>query len=188
VCFLCDLALITVGVLGAAAFFATWPILKSGISVVGVTFLFIYGLRKLRDPGLVDFERSPAMKRTLLKSALLAMSFSILNPHAYLDAFILIGGIAAKFEDERQRLSFGFGAAVYSGIWFVVLSLGSYLLKPVFEDQPKMRVLMKCSCLALLCLSGKLALDLVELPVIGSELNLKLPDSSEMPIYSSIIY
>jgi L-lysine exporter family protein LysE/ArgO len=95
------------------------------------------------------------------RSALLAMTFSLINPHAYLDAFVLIGGYSAKYSSLEQRLTLGLGAAVYSGVWFLVLSSLAAIVKPLLENQMRMRLISTLAGIFLIYLSGKLALDVL---------------------------
>jgi len=46
---LCDTFLIFVGVLGVATFFVKFPVLKTGLGMVGVGFLFYYGILKILE-------------------------------------------------------------------------------------------------------------------------------------------
>jgi L-lysine exporter family protein LysE/ArgO len=160
VCFLCDLTLILLGVAGAATLFTRFPHIKIFVGVLGVMFLFSYGMGKLfgDDSELKDIKEE-GFKLTLKKSILLSFTFSILNPHAYLDAFILIGGFSTKYADMSDRIVLGLGAASYSGIWFLVLSTLSSVMKPILEHPGRMRVVMSCAGLVLIFLSGKLGLD-----------------------------
>lgn len=162
VCFLCDLTLILLGVAGAATIFTKFPQLKILVGLLGVSFLFAYGVSKLLSSDApAPKQESGAFQHTVKKSILLAITFSILNPHAYLDAFILIGGFSTKYALLEDRIVLGLGAAVYSGIWFLILSTMSSVMKPILEHPGRMRMVMSVAGLALIFLSGKLGLDVV---------------------------
>lgn len=163
VCFLCDLTLILLGVAGAATLFTHYPYLKIMVGLLGVSFLFSYGLSKLlTNTSTAEIaNESSAFKIPLRKSIILAFTFSILNPHAYLDAFILIGGFSAKYEAMMDRIVLGLGAAFYSGIWFLVLSSLSSVMKPFLEHPGRMRWVMSTAGVALIILSGKLGIDVM---------------------------
>src|SRR5271170_136620 len=49
ICSICDAALITVGVAGAASLFVRVPLLKIAFGGLGVAFLVYYGLLKLKE-------------------------------------------------------------------------------------------------------------------------------------------
>lgn len=161
VCFVCDLSLILLGVGGVATIFMEIPVFKIAMGVLGVFFLFSYGLKKLvykSDASvLFDSKKNSSLKNSIL----LALTFSLLNPHAFLDAFILIGGVSSKFETLNERLIFGAGAAVYSGIWFVALSSFAAFLKPIFENAKTYRTLMSIAGLFLIMISVKLGYDVI---------------------------
>lgn len=159
-CFLCDLALILIGVAGAATLFTSVPLTKILIGFAGVYFLFSTGLEKLfkcSDHDLGGRERE--VTTTLKQSLVMALTFSLLNPHAYLDAFILIGGFSSKYGQLEERILLGLGAAIYSGVWFFVLSSLSSTLKPFLLNPKRMRVITGSSGLVLIVLAGKLAVD-----------------------------
>lgn len=161
VCFLCDLTLILLGVAGAATLFTYYPGIKVFIGVLGVSFLFIYGMSKFFS-GSTGLTLSPdPVKSTLKRSVILAMTFSILNPHAYLDAFILIGGFSTKYDALEDRIILGLGAGVYSGIWFLILSSLSSVMKPIFQHPVRMKVIMSLAGIVLIVLSGKLSIDVL---------------------------
>jgi L-lysine exporter family protein LysE/ArgO len=189
VCFLCDLTLILLGVAGAATIFNLFPSLKILIGIIGVAFLFFYGVGKMTDQStMCKTEESQLL--SLKKSALLAVTFSILNPHAYLDAFVLIGGYSSKYAALDERLMLGLGAAIYSGLWFLGLSTFSSWMKPLLCDQKRMRFVSVCTGSILVFLSAKLAMDLVSwMP----ELDLRSYTFATIPgpgalLYSSILY
>jgi L-lysine exporter family protein LysE/ArgO len=162
VCFLCDLALILLGVAGAATVFTKFPHLKILVGVLGVSFLFAYGVSKLLSSDDTSVKKKEeTFQHTLKRSIILAATFSILNPHAYLDAFILIGGFSTKYASLQDRIVLGLGAAVYSGIWFLLLSTMSSVMKPVLEHPGRMKVVMSVAGLALIFLSGKLGMDVM---------------------------
>lgn len=173
VCFLCDLTLILLGVAGAATIFNLLPSLKFIIGFAGVGFLFFYGLQKLTEKSSLVPE-SDNLSVSLKRSAILAITFSILNPHAYLDAFVLIGGYSSKYADLDQRIMLGLGAGIYSGLWFLVLSSFSGFMKPLFNNQKRMKMISVCTGFVLVFLSGKLAIDLMKW----------MPDSVDLSTYS----
>lgn len=178
-CFLCDLTLILLGVAGAATVFNQFPILKFLVGLLGVVFLFLYGLGKI-FPSKDECQTSSGyLVAGLKRSILLSITFSLLNPHAYLDAFILIGGFASKYIDLKDRVVFGLGAAFYSGIWFLALSTFATFLRPWLNQPAKLRAVMSLAGVFLIFLSLKLGGDLVSW--IPKDL---LPELSHKNMYS----
>jgi L-lysine exporter family protein LysE/ArgO len=192
VCFLCDFLLIMLGVAGAATLFTKFSQLKIIIGIVGVAFLFHYGWSKLFARTDVFSLSDTASQRSWGRTLMLAVTFSVLNPHAYLDAFILIGGYSAKYDLLDQRLTLGLGAAIFSGIWFVTISGASSVMAPLLSDPRRMRYVMATSGVVLMLLSLKLGADVVSWITDGPHSALALsgipypmPPSS---IFTSILY
>ncbi|HXH30313.1 MAG TPA: LysE family transporter [Bacteriovoracaceae bacterium] len=160
VCFLCDFLLIMLGVAGAATVFTLFPQLKILVGLIGVIFLFRYGFTKLFLKA-EDTISSEVLSDggDLKRSIILAVTFSVLNPHAYLDAFILIGGYSAKYQEINDRVALGLGASFFSLVWFFLLSSASSLMKPFLVNPLRMRKIMATAGLGLIALSGKLGMD-----------------------------
>lgn len=157
-CFFCDLLLIMAGVIGAATIFNEFPQIKIVVGVIGVGFLILYGIGKLtHENSEIIFNED---KNSGLRIAILnAVTFSIVNPHAYLDGLVLIGGYSSKYSDLDLRLALGLGAATFSLIWFLVLSTGAAIMMPFFQNPKRMRLIMSSAGLVLLFLSAKLSID-----------------------------
>lgn len=158
ICTFCDSILIAIGVAGAASIFVQIPTLKIGFGILGLLFLIYYGAKKILEAfGEVNEVQMGTTSALVVKQTiLLALSFSLLNPHVYLDTIILIGGYSAKFSELLSRAKFGMGAASFSFIWFFGLSIfASYISKHL--KSPKMqRVVALLSGLILLGLSWRL--------------------------------
>jgi L-lysine exporter family protein LysE/ArgO len=159
-CFLCDFFIIMLGVLGAATLFNGFPQLKVIVGIVGIAFLFYYGWSKLLTSEAQLIIKEKLHQGNGLKWCVLsAITFSMVNPHAYLDGIVLIGGYSSKYGTIEQRMALGLGAAIYSLVWFLVLSSASSILMPFFKDLRRMRYLMSASGLILILLSVKLGFD-----------------------------
>lgn len=159
VCFLCDLTIIMLGVMGAATLFHHFPEFKIVVGVVGVVFLLQYGVGKLRAPK-ENVYFSDVLKAKSLKSSILrAIAFSVINPHAYLDGIVLIGGYSSKYAELPLRIGVGLGAASCSLVWFLVLSSASGMMMPLFQDPRRMRWVMGTAGVFLIFLSLRLSVD-----------------------------
>jgi len=162
VCFLCDLTLIMLGVVGAGTFFNHFPQIKIVVGIIGIGFLIIYGIGKLKheDANHLEFERNG--KRSCFKAAILSsITFSVVNPHAYLDGIILIGGYSSKYAELPLRVSLGLGAACFSLLWFLGLSMGAATMIPLFANEKRMRFIMSTAGVILLIMSAKLGIDVL---------------------------
>jgi L-lysine exporter family protein LysE/ArgO len=157
---ICDTFLVFVGVLGVATFFIKFPILKIGLGIVGVGFLFYYGLLKLREAkNGIELSKTSNQATTTKQAVLTSLGFSLLNPHVYLDTVVLIGGFSSKFSQISERFLFGAGASLFSTIWFFGLALLASLGSRLLNNQKAMRVISLISGLILIFLSVKLGGD-----------------------------
>ncbi len=140
VCFLSDGLLIAIGVGGAGTLFALNPLLGSGMTWIGTLFIAGYGLMAFRSalrPQALEPEATdpPAgAGRTAKTAVLTALAFTWLNPHAYLDTLVLIGGVSAHYGTAAERLAFGIGALTGSAVWFYGLGFGATRLARFFES------------------------------------------------------
>lgn len=160
VCSVCDIFLITIGVLGVAKFFLSYPLLKIIVGIIGILFLAIYAIQKIKEglnpeESIADKEESFSKKKALG----LALSLSLLNPHVYLDTIILIGGFASKYVDFDPRLYFGFGACFFSTLWFFSIALLGKQFSHIFKNPKRMAQVNLLAGIVLLILSIKLGFD-----------------------------
>ena len=160
ICSVCDFSLIAFGVLGAGSFFVHFPLVKIIFGVLGVIFMFIYGVVKLKDSISPKIEES--VHRSLIdikKIVLLSLSFSLLNPHVYLDTIVLIGGFSSKFSNLSDRAIFGLGAGSFSSLWFFGLATFSGFFNEVLHSPKKMSAIYLVSGFLLIYLSYALSRD-----------------------------
>ena len=146
-CASCDAALIAVGVLGGTAIIALHPWFPAAAKVAGAAFLSLYAWRAAvaawrgrgddaRLRGL-DATGRVASRRSVILSA---MAFTWLNPHAYLDAFVLLGAVAAAY-DGVSRVGFAAGACIASALWFVALAGAAARAHAIFRRPLAWRIL-----------------------------------------------
>lgn len=160
VCFLCDLTIIMTGVIGTATFLGQHPQVKILCGILGILFLVYYGIGKIRTTeNEIILKELNGTKGTLWKSVLGAITFSVINPHAYLDGIVLIGGYSSKFHELNQRVFLGFGAASCSLVWFLTLSSASSTVMPLLNNPRRMRLAMSTAGVILMFLSLKLGVD-----------------------------
>lgn len=160
---ICDALLIFVGVLGVATFFIQFPFLKICLGILGVGFLFYYGILKLIEAKKgIQFFSSAQTAIGLRQTILMSLGFSLLNPHVYLDTIVLIGGYSSQFTSVGERFNFGAGAAAFSVIWFFGLSLLASWASRFLNNPQTMRVVSFVSGLILVLLAIKLSGDVFE--------------------------
>lgn len=136
-CFLCDSLLMIIGVSSVGILLMKMPMVKHIMLVFAIAFLGYYGAscfyRAYRGEvhTLSDEEKK---KNSARKVLLLSLSFSLLNPHAMIDTFVIIGGSANQFTGI-DKWYFLLGSMTSSLIWFSVLTFvastfSSLLLRP----------------------------------------------------------
>ncbi|NVK40441.1 MAG: amino acid transporter [Oceanospirillaceae bacterium] len=148
-CSLSDALLICLGVIGMGALISDSPLLLQVARIGGALFLFYYGLRALRSAlKPAGLETSGDAGRSLKSVLLTTLAVSLLNPHAYLDTVVLVGGIATQ-HGEQLRYWFGAGAVLASFTWFMLLGLGAPRLAPLFRNPRAWRLLDAIICLVM---------------------------------------
>ncbi|HEY9022310.1 MAG: LysE/ArgO family amino acid transporter [Paracoccaceae bacterium] len=142
-CALSDAALIAAGVagFGSLAQAAPWiePVMRWG----GALFLIVYGARALLSAwrgGAVLMVEGGAVE-ALGPVLVTCLALTWLNPHVYLDTVVLLGSVAAQYED---RVSFAIGAMTASFVFFFTLGYGARRLAPLFARPQAWRVLDLC--------------------------------------------
>jgi L-lysine exporter family protein LysE/ArgO len=151
-CAISDFILIGAGVGGASVLVQRYPVFVHAMLYVGLAYLAWFGINALRRavrPGHAVLDASangavPGASATSAQRALpiilMTLAFTWLNPHVYLDTFLLIGTAGAR-EPEGARLAFALGAMAVSGVWFVGLGYGARALAPLFKRATAWRVL-----------------------------------------------
>lgn len=140
-CAMSDALLISLGVFGVGTAVASSPQLAYWMAWGGAAFLLWYGLGSFRSAlrgGHLDTEAGQALPLKAVVLTTLAVTY--LNPHAYLDTLVLVGGTSGQFEGTGRYL-FGAGAVTASFAWFSTLTLGGRMLEPVFTRPAAWRVL-----------------------------------------------
>lgn len=158
-CTLFDLLLITLGIGGLGAAIATDARLLTATTLGGSLFLLGYGLRSLRAAWVaqpVVHELTASGRLSLRGTILATLSFSFLNPTAYLDTVLMIGTAGSRFPVD-QRFVFGVGAVIASGLWFFSLTYGSSRLAPLLRHPLAWRTLDVISGCIMVGLAGSLS-------------------------------
>ncbi|SFE63025.1 LysE/ArgO family amino acid transporter [Roseivivax sediminis] len=138
-CAASDAALIAAGVSGMGALGARLPWFAPAMRLGGAAFLLWYGARALHTAwrGGMTMEAGGAAQS--LRAALLTcLALTWLNPHVYLDTVVLLGAVAAGYDN---RLAFGIGAVTASFVFFFALGYGARALAPLFAAPAAWRAL-----------------------------------------------
>jgi len=154
-CTLSDFLLIGAGVGGASALVGRYPAFVHLVLYAGLAWLVWFGIGALRralrpghavlDAGAAEGADGAAgqpqsQPQRAWPIVLMTLAFTWLNPHVYLDTFLLIGTAGAR-EPAGTRLAFALGAMSVSAVWFVGLGYGARVLAPLFRRALAWRVL-----------------------------------------------
>ena len=127
ICSIGDIILILIGTLGVSSLISSVAELKIIVGFIGVAFLLYYAIVKIRE--FLYFSTKIQSKQSAIYSkrrvVIMSLSFTLLNPHVYIDTIFLIGGYSTKFDTHMSKFIFGLGAGAFSAIWFYSLSVFS---------------------------------------------------------------
>jgi L-lysine exporter family protein LysE/ArgO len=143
-CICADALLIAMGALGLGGLVTSMPMLRMILILFGIGFLGWYGLsswwRAIRGSSSKLIRQQEANPTPLGKIILLALGFSLLNPQAFVDTVVLIGGLAAQYDEFQGRVAFTMGAVLVSVVWFFSLAYGAKLLQRAFRKPLTARI------------------------------------------------
>lgn len=161
VCLLCaasDALLISLGVSGFSAVVAKYPWVEPVSKMGGAAFLIIYALKSFYSAYSNNHSLDPATQAPVsaIKTAMICLAFTWLNPHVYLDTFVLLGSISTQF--PTTKLEFTLGAVIASFVFFFSLGYGARVLTPVFHKPISWKILEAFVGLLMLVLATSLLL------------------------------
>ena len=145
-CFVCDFALISIGVMGVGSILNRNPALSAMLSLAGAVFLFLFGLHSFQaaftkqHAALTSDENGN--KSSLKTTLFTTLGVTLLNPQVYLESLMVIGGMATTLS-FHAKLWFLFGAVSASFLWFFGVGYGARLLKPLFA-KPRAWQVLEC--------------------------------------------
>jgi L-lysine exporter family protein LysE/ArgO len=159
---LLDAMLITLGVAGLGALLESAPFLLGLVRWLGAGYLVWFGitsLRRARSGQSMDVSGSGS--QTLSSVVISAATFSLLNPHVYLDTVVFLGSLSSQFGDDRWW--FAVGASIASVVWFFSLAYGAKAMSR-YVTQPRFWRILDT---AIAVLMFALAVGLVFVPIGG---------------------
>lgn len=141
-CTLSDIVLICAGIFGGSALLNQSPLLLMLITWAGVAFLLWYGWGALRTAfsGNVDLAAAEVMKQGRWRIVATMMAVTWLNPHVYLDTFVVLGSLGGQMPQEARRW-FALGSASASLLWFFGLALLAAWLSPLLRTAKAQRII-----------------------------------------------
>ncbi len=161
VCFICaasDALLITLGVSGFGIIIEQFPLVITLSKFGGSAFLIFYSIKSFyasfKKTEQVDSSIDKGVSR--LKTALICLAFTWLNPHVYLDTVILLGSISTQYSETKTY--FILGAVTASFTFFFSLGYFSRFLTPLFKKAISWKILDLLIGLVMLSIAVKLLL------------------------------
>lgn len=160
-CFMSDTILIVASVIGLRELLEVHAAFRVGMTWFGVLFLMYYGISALRQ---AFAKETPAVsadqaRTTRWQIILLALGFSLLNPHAIVDSLVLIGGGSSQFPGHEHI--FLLGVLTSSLLWFTALTLAAHYFSELLSRPSVWRRVEGCGGVIMMVLSLKLAYGLV---------------------------
>ena len=142
VCALSDSLLILLGVLGFSQLIQSHADLIVWAKYFGVAFLLLYGTQHFyqairHSESLVPDEKQAS---SVLKIILICLAFTWLNPHVYLDTFVVLGSLGGQLDVEPKRW-FALGTISASFLWFFGLAILAAWLAPRLRTAKSQRII-----------------------------------------------
>jgi L-lysine exporter family protein LysE/ArgO len=141
-CAISDVVLICGGIFGGSALLMQSPWLLAIVTWGGVAFLLWYGWGALRTAmsSSVELASAEVMKQGRWKIIATVLAVTWLNPHVYLDTFVVLGSLGGQLADEPKRW-FALGTVSASVLWFYGLALLAAWLAPRLRTAKAQRII-----------------------------------------------
>jgi len=159
-CTLSDVALICAGIFGGSALLSQSPLLLNLVTWGGVAFLLWYGWGALRTAfsGDITLASGEGLRQGRWRIVITMMAVPWLNPHVYLDTFVVLGSLGGQLPEEARRW-FALGSVSASVVWFFGLALLAAWLSPRLNTPRAQRVVNLLVGLVMWIIALKLALQ-----------------------------
>ncbi|WP_368939924.1 arginine exporter ArgO [Proteus mirabilis] len=141
-CALSDMILISGGVFGGSALLSQSEYLLLLITWGGVAFLLWYGWNAFKTAFTKEIALSQHENQVKSRWRVIVTLVAVtwLNPHVYLDTFVVLGSIGGQLTAEL-RPWFTFGALFASISWFFALSLLAAWFSPILSQVTAQRII-----------------------------------------------
>ncbi|MDU4094224.1 MAG: arginine exporter ArgO [Pantoea sp.] len=161
-CTISDIILISAGVFGGSALLNQSPLLLNLVTWGGVAFLLWYGWGALRTAISANISLASAQIKQQSRWRIIATLVAVtwLNPHVYLDTFVVLGSLGGQLPPEARRW-FALGTASASFIWFFSLALLAAWLSPRLSTVGAQRIINLFVGLVMWFIALKLALQAI---------------------------
>lgn len=159
-CALSDLLLICGGIFGGSALLMQSPWLLAIVTWGGVAFLLWYGWGALRTAmsSSVELASAEVLKQGRWKIIATVLAVTWLNPHVYLDTFVVLGSLGGQLAEEPKRW-FALGTVSASILWFYGLAILAAWLAPRLRTAKAQRIINGVVGLVMWFIALQLAAD-----------------------------
>ncbi|PDO86325.1 arginine exporter ArgO [Kosakonia pseudosacchari] len=141
-CTLSDVLLICAGIFGGSALLMQSPWLLALVTWGGVAFLLWYGFGALKTAlgSKIELASAEALRQGRWRIIATMLAVTWLNPHVYLDTFVVLGSLGGQLDAEPKRW-FALGTVSASFLWFFSLALLAAWLAPRLRTAQAQRVI-----------------------------------------------
>ena len=159
-CAFSDILLISAGIFGGSALLMQSPLLLTAVTWGGVAFLLWYGWGALRTAFSqnIEMENAETLKHGRLRLIATMLAVTWLNPHVYLDTFVVLGSLGGQMAEEPKRW-FALGTISASVLWFFGLALLAAWLAPRLRTVTAQRIINGLVGIVMWVIAIKLAQD-----------------------------
>ena len=129
-CAISDLVLICAGIFGGSALLMQSPWLLALVTWGGVVFLLWYGFGAFKTAMSSNIELASAevLKQGRWKIIATMLAVTWLNPHVYLDTFVVLGSLGGQLDVEPKR-------------WFALGTISASFLAPRLRTAKSQRII-----------------------------------------------
>lgn len=142
-CIFGDVLLIGAGIWSVGKLAEGFDWVLEALRWFGGAFLVWYGFsaaKRALNPSTLTVDPSEQGPQSVGKALAFTFAITYLNPHCYLDTFVLLGSLA-NTHGETGRWWFYLGSITGSILWFTALGYGSRFLRPLFAKPGAWRIL-----------------------------------------------
>ncbi len=141
-CTMSDVVLICAGVFGGSALLMQSPWLLALVTWGGVAFLLWYGFGALKTAlgSNLELASTEVLRQGRWRIIATMLAVTWLNPHVYLDTFVVLGSLGGQLDAEPKRW-FALGTMSASFLWFFSLALLAASLAPRLRTAKAQRVI-----------------------------------------------
>ncbi|GKU77614.1 LysE/ArgO family amino acid transporter [Paenibacillus sp. L3-i20] len=157
---LCDTILILLATLGVSVIVLSVPALQTVIFTVGLLFLLYMGWSIWRSVPENLSQQEGAMSPK--KQIMIAISVSLLNPHAILDTVGVIGTSSLNYSGS-EKIAFTAACIIISWLWFLGLAIAGKVVGNFDTKGKLLKAINKISAIIIWVVALYIAIELFKM-------------------------